>query len=195
MLTYPGFNHKTGSVSPSLTSLQLKCKPRPLGLLLNTDKCVYEHLCVSSGRKTEKSVGVGGKEGWEGVRACLAQHFFAHSPDKGLSVLLASHSGRRPHDSPVPISRVTPQLQQPEKLQSLALFVYFCLYAWDTINPLVSDYSMSGAMLPTRKDSNVCFGDSMCINVICIYMLHPSATHTRFSCVTVSNLQSCQYAL
>lgn len=93
--------------------------------------------------------------GWEvGVRTCLAQHFFAHSPDKDLSVLLASHSGRRPHDSLVPISRVTPQLQQQEKLQSLDLFVYFCLAL--QINSLVSVAQVALRVFPAVIYFSIC---------------------------------------
>ena len=96
MLTYPGFNHKTGSVLPSLTSHQLKRKPSSPGTAGKYRQvCVWACVCVSSGRKREKKT-LGwewrrGEGGWGGGD-CLAQHFFAHSPDKGLSVLLASHS-------------------------------------------------------------------------------------------------------
>lgn len=63
------------------------------------------------------------------VRTLLGSALFRTQPlTKGLSVLPASHSGRRPHDSPVPISRVTPRLQQQKTSSSpRLLFVYFCL--------------------------------------------------------------------
>lgn len=104
MLTHPVFTTKQAVVFPSfhLTPAEARASV-PLGPVETTDKCVYRHLCASSGRKEKKNImGVGGG-------GCFAQHFLtfiAHSPHKGLSVLLASYSGRRPHDSPVPISRV-----------------------------------------------------------------------------------------
>ena len=112
------------------------------------------------------------------MRACLAQHFFAHSPDKGLPVLPASHTGRRPHDSPVPISRVTPQLQQPEKLQSLALFVYFCLSALSPINyinPSVSECECCNAARERLK----CFICIVC-SYISLYVAGSSPTEVAF---------------
>lgn len=125
MLTYPVFTTKQAVVFPSFNLTPAEARASiPLGPLETTDKCVYKHLCASSGRKKKKTImGVGGG-------GCFAQHFFkfiAHSPHKGLSVLLASHSGRRPHDSPVPISRVTPQPQQQREAPVRAPFVYSCL--------------------------------------------------------------------
>lgn len=89
-------------------------------------------MCIFRERRKKKKHGSGGVVGG-GVRACLAQHFFFLH--KGLSVLLASYSGRRPHDSPVPISRVTPQPQQ----QRLFLFTSASHPGSTTINPYVSD--------------------------------------------------------
>lgn len=135
------FSHKTGSVFPSFNLPPAGAKASSPGTAGKYRQvCVWAFVCVSSGRQRErkkKNVGNGrGGGDWWGP-AWLSS--FSHTALTKTSLFSwPVTQGRRPHDSPVPISRVTPQLQRREKLQSPAFFVYFCLSAPGAphINPL-----------------------------------------------------------
>lgn len=116
-------SHNSVLTCPVLTTKQPLCSfklppadadARPLGTpgkyrQVYKHVCVYACVCVFREKEKHTGVDVGGGE----ARICLAQHFFfTHSPHKGPSVLAASKSRRRPHDSLLPISRGTPQPPQ-----------------------------------------------------------------------------------
>lgn len=126
------------------------CKPRLLEILCSG------LLKLTKKKKSRKNVrGWEGRRGDRDVRDCLAQQFFAHSSDKGLSVLLASHSGRRPHDSLVPISRVTPELQHSlREAPAPGLFCLLLSFCKRTphFNPLPPNCSLSGATVSNSHE-------------------------------------------
>lgn len=117
-------SHNSVLTCPVMTTKQplcsLKLPPadadaRPLGTP-GKYRQVYKHVCVRAcvclqgERKTHRG-GRGGRRD-EDLPGSAFFFFFTHSPHKGPSVLAASKSGRRPHDSLLPISRVTPQPQR-----------------------------------------------------------------------------------
>lgn len=126
--------------------------------MVNTDKWVY--VCWRK-REREKKNNPGGG-GWRGAEGLLGSAFFfsfffffsVHNPDKDRSVLLATHSGRRPHDSSAPISRVTPGAEKG----ALARFVYICLFCQGTplINSLIPKLGRVTA-IKSPSTSRVCF--------------------------------------
>lgn len=109
--------------------------------MVNTDKWVYVCWRKRERGRERENPGGGGWRGAEGLLGSavfffLSFFFFSvHNPDKDRSVLLATHSGRRPHDSSAPISRVTPRAEKG----ALARFVYICLFCQGTllINSLI----------------------------------------------------------